>query len=73
MKTIDDEEANDYQPSPIPKSEENQRFAKEKETFRQKYKEQIDQVGHCLHNIYSLENKFYALFSAKISLANTSN
>ncbi|CAF1936170.1 unnamed protein product [Rotaria magnacalcarata] len=40
----DDEEANDYQPSPIPKSEENKRFSKEKETFRQKYKEQIGQL-----------------------------
>ncbi|CAF3821790.1 unnamed protein product [Rotaria sp. Silwood1] len=40
----DDEDMNDYQPSPVPKSDENQRFTKDKETFKQKYKEQIDQL-----------------------------
>ncbi len=41
---LDDEEANDYQPLPVPKSAEQQRFAKDKEEFKRKYKEQIDQV-----------------------------
>ncbi|CAF1176250.1 unnamed protein product [Adineta steineri] len=36
----DDEDTNDYPPS----SEENERFAKDKEAFKQKYKEQIDQL-----------------------------
>ncbi|CAF3095507.1 unnamed protein product [Rotaria sp. Silwood2] len=40
----DDEDTNDYQPSPIPKSDENQRFSKDKEEFKRKYKEQIDQL-----------------------------
>ncbi|CAF1185816.1 unnamed protein product [Rotaria sordida] len=40
----DDEDTNDYQPSSIPKSGENQRFAKDKEEFKRKYKEQIDQL-----------------------------
>ncbi|CAF4485856.1 unnamed protein product, partial [Rotaria sp. Silwood2] len=40
----DDEDTNDYQPSPIPKSNENQRFSKDKEEFKRKYKEQIDQL-----------------------------
>jgi hypothetical protein len=41
---IDDEEANDYQPSSVPKTREHERFIKDKEDFKQKYKQQIDQV-----------------------------
>jgi hypothetical protein len=40
----DDEDTNDYQPSPVPKSEEHERFTKDKEEFKRKYKEQIDQL-----------------------------
>ena len=37
---IDDEDTNEYQPS----SEERERFAKDKEEFKRKYKDQVDQV-----------------------------
>jgi hypothetical protein len=37
---VDDEETNDDQPS----AEERQRFAKDKEDFKRKYKEQVDQL-----------------------------
>jgi len=40
----DDEDTNDYQPSPVPKSDEQERFTKDKEEFKRKYKEQIDQL-----------------------------
>jgi hypothetical protein len=40
----DDEDTNDYQPSPVPKTAEHERFAKDKEVFKRKYKEQIDQL-----------------------------
>ncbi len=41
---IDDEDTNDYRPSPVPKTEEHERFAKDKEEFKRKYKDQIDQL-----------------------------
>jgi hypothetical protein len=40
----DDEDTNDYQPSVVPKTKEHERFTKDKEEFKKKYKEQIDQV-----------------------------
>jgi hypothetical protein len=40
----DDEETNDYQPLIVPKTEEHERFSKDKEEFKRKYKEQIDQL-----------------------------
>jgi len=66
---IDDEDTNDYQPSPVPKSEEHERFTKDKEEFKRKYKEQIDQVLYQL----SILILFLIIFIlVKISLANTS-
>lgn len=41
---LDDEDTNDYQPLPVPQTKEQQRFAKDKEDFKQKYKQQFDQV-----------------------------
>jgi len=41
---LDDEDTNDYQPLPVPQTKEQQRFAKDKDDFKQKYKQQIDQV-----------------------------
>lgn len=40
----DDEDTNDYQPLPVPQTKEQQRFAKDKEDFKQKYKQQFDQL-----------------------------
>jgi len=40
----DDEDTNDYQPLPVPKTEEHERFEKDKDEFKRKYKEQIDQL-----------------------------
>ena len=44
LSNLDDEEMNDYQPLPVPKSAEQERFGKDKAEFKRKYKEQIDQV-----------------------------
>jgi hypothetical protein len=51
---IDDEDTNDYQPSPVPKSDEQERFTKDKEEFKRKYKEQIDQVRDIYLSIFIL-------------------
>ena len=50
MENLDDEDINDYQPSPVPKTKEQERFTKDKEEFKRKYKEQIDQVGKTAHS-----------------------
>ncbi len=67
---VDDEDTNDYQPSPVPKTAEHERFAKDKEVFKRKYKEQIDQV------FVNIDFCFFCgilnLILVKISLANTS-
>ena len=59
FKCLDDEDTNDYQPFNVPKSTENERFAKDKEEFKRKYTEQINQVLNqssiltfCLMNLY---------------------
>lgn len=40
----DDEDTNDYQPLPVPQTKEQQRFVKDKEDFKLKYKQQIDRL-----------------------------
>ena len=42
---LDDEDVNDNQPSGVPTTAEQIRFSKEKDDFRRRYKEQIDQVS----------------------------
>lgn len=64
---IDDEDTNDYQPSPVPKSKESERFAKDKEDFKRKYKEQIDQVWKIFSRLIII-----LFILVKISLANSS-
>jgi hypothetical protein len=41
---LDDEDINDNQLSAVPRSAEQTRFSKERDAFRRKYKEQIDQL-----------------------------
>ena len=47
--TVDDEDTNDYQASSMVKSDEHERFKKDKEDFKRKYQEQINQVMELSH------------------------
>ena len=67
---LDDEDVNDNQPSVVPTSAEQTRFSKEREEFRQKYKEQIDQVG--LEDLINGVILHLVHLSVTISLATTS-
>jgi uncharacterized membrane protein len=69
---LDDEDTNDNQSSLVSTSDENIRFAKEKNDFKRKYKEQIEQVRRRYEFTCDVTNMIFSIVLVTYTLAKTS-